>query len=152
MSHYSWKKLWLFVWVPTSAEKRESLLKLAQLTHLEEAIFRAPGNGTAMIVAENAHYLRQIEPLEKLDVDEIIEICKKNSPQIACFRIICFRNMFILETPLKLSELVGDILGRPTKETDPSPITTFHISPRSLFCLFMFFFQFFARSYAFIFS
>ena len=46
-----------------SGEKRESLLKLAQLTHLEEAIFRAPGNGTTMIVAENTHYLRQIEPL-----------------------------------------------------------------------------------------
>ena len=63
VSHKSWKRMWLFVWVPPSAEKRKSLLKLAQLTHLEEAIFRAPGNGTPMIVAENAHYLRQIEPL-----------------------------------------------------------------------------------------
>ena len=46
--------------------------------------------------------------------------------------------MNILETPLELLELVGDILGRPTEETDLSPITTFHISLLSLACYFVF--------------
>ena len=49
--------------------------------------------------------------------------------------------MNILEPPLDLEllELVGDILRRPAKETDPSPITTFHsISPLSLSVAYLF--------------